>query len=154
MSSHKKDTDMIELKNIHKNDMSDKLIDDADKIAQDVKVNDEQTILLEKEFKDHKCLYFTCFFVIGLINEIGYVIVATASQDLAIMFNYNDQMPLTTVFCVIAGAFAMMANSRWLLKINHELKIKFCTFVFSLAYLIVIGAVYLHNDNPEESYDG
>ena len=84
---------------------------------------DEEKILLEKEFKDHKCLYFTCFFVIGIINFTGFVVIGTASQDLAKLFNYSDQMPLFTVCLLFSAVLIQMANSRWFLKVNHKLKI-------------------------------
>ena len=84
---------------------------------------DEEKILLEKEFKDHKCLYFTCFFVIGIINFSGFNYIGTASQDLAQLFNYSDQMPIFTVCLLLSAVLIQMANSRWFLQVNHKLKI-------------------------------
>ena len=131
-------------------------IENSNKIVTKVCVKiDEQKILLERELGDHKCLYFTCFFIIGLINNTGFVIIITASQDLAKTFNYNDQMPIITICLVIFSPLVQMMNSRWLLQINHRLKVILCSYGWTVAYLIMIISRYCHNDeNPEKSHNG
>ena len=115
---------------------------------------DEEKILLEKEFKDHKCQYFTCFFVIGIINFTGFAVILTASQDLAKLFGYSDQMPLFTVSVILSGILMQMANSRWFLKVNHKFKSRLVAFGFTLGYLLMIASLQFHSKNPKECHDG
>ena len=115
---------------------------------------DEQTILLEKEFKDHKWLYFTCFFIIGTLNNTGFVVIGAASQDLAILFHYSNHMALFTGCLLLSGVLTQMANSRWFLQVNHEFKMWIITFGFTLGNLITIGGVCLNKDNREEGHHG
>jgi len=54
------------------------------------------------------------------------------------------------VFSVIVK----LLNAKFFLHINHNIKIIIAASGFTIGYLVMIGAGYLHSDNPEESHDG
>lgn len=51
------------------------------------------TTIMQDEYSTHKFQYFIVFFILGLMNNAGFVVVNTASADLATKFDRENLMP-------------------------------------------------------------
>mmetsp|Transcript_6984 Transcript_6984/g.6165 ORF Transcript_6984/g.6165 Transcript_6984/m.6165 type:complete len:82 (+) Transcript_6984:23-268(+) len=80
--------------------MSQRLLNTPESSDQMSKVDDLKASLAKKtlneDVKNNYFLYFYLFATIGLVNNAGYVMVGTASHDLAIKFDKKQYMPLFT----------------------------------------------------------
>jgi len=82
-------------------------------------------------------------FLIGLVNNNGYVMVGATSHAMAKEFNMENFMPLYQLFLTSASGFVRFLNSRFLIKIEHKKRIIFNTLYLAAGY-IIIGSVAIN----------
>ena len=98
---------------------------------------EETNKLVQSEQQSKKSLYFKVLIVLGLFNNIGYVLVNSSSQSLAEHFNEKNLMSAFT-FCLTSLSIATsFVNSKFLLKTRHISKIQGTLLCFTLGYLCV-----------------
>jgi len=55
--------------------------------------------------KDNKIKVFIAFFVVGLFNNGGYVMVGAAASDLAKEFHHEDLMPMFQLYYLSSNSY-------------------------------------------------
>ena len=81
--------------------------------------------------------FFLLTFSVGLVNNLGYVMVGTGAQILADRFDYDNLMPLVTFMLVGFDMFMQCANVRWFLHIPHIIRFLFVTAMSATAYVLM-----------------
>jgi len=88
-------------------------------------------------------VYFMALFLIGLVNNNGYVMVGATSHSMANAFNMQNLMPLYQLFLISASGCVRFLNAKFLIKIEHKKRLIFNTFYLTVGY-IIIGSVAIH----------
>ena len=91
-------------------------------------------------------MFYTMIFVIGLINNNGYVLIGSSAQDMARKFKHKDLMPVFQFFLVCFSSFIRIINSRFLLKIKHRNKLITVVLMWTLGYILFFISYYIEND--------
>ena len=105
-------------------------------LMKDSRVEDTKN-LVQIEQKSKKPLYFKVLILLGLFNNIGYVLVNSSSQSLAQHFDEKNLMSAFT-FCLTSLSIVVsFINSKFLLKTRHISKIQGTLLCFTLGYLCV-----------------
>eukprot|EP00359_Climacostomum_virens_P000706 CAMPEP_0204896814 /NCGR_PEP_ID=MMETSP1397-20131031/375_1 /ASSEMBLY_ACC=CAM_ASM_000891 /TAXON_ID=49980 /ORGANISM="Climacostomum Climacostomum virens, Strain Stock W-24" /LENGTH=402 /DNA_ID=CAMNT_0052064479 /DNA_START=606 /DNA_END=1815 /DNA_ORIENTATION=- len=86
--------------------------------------------------------YFLAFFTVGLFNNLGYVVIGTGAQALAVHFGQQNLMPLFQLMLVSFNMVALVGNMRYLLGIRYIVRVS-CVLggmAFSFALMAVCSA--------------
>lgn len=92
------------------------------------------TLVMRNEYEKNSKKYFTAFFLLGIINNAGYVVVGTAAQDLAQIFKFENLMSGFLLALILISAIVKWINSIWLMRIRHKYKIWSITLGWILGY--------------------
>jgi battenin len=80
--------------------------------------------------------YFSAFYAVGLINNLGYVVIGTGAQALALHYGQQNLMPLFQLMLVSFNIVALVGNMRYLINIRYSVRVTAAligmTFSFSL----------------------
>eukprot|EP01016_Furgasonia_blochmanni_P017808 TRINITY_DN2047_c0_g1_i19.p1 TRINITY_DN2047_c0_g1~~TRINITY_DN2047_c0_g1_i19.p1 ORF type:complete len:561 (-),score=83.75 TRINITY_DN2047_c0_g1_i19:239-1876(-) len=79
--------------------------------------------LLEDDVKQNFKKYFAILFIIGLINNSGYVLVGNSAQNIAASFDMQNFMALFQFCLIINGGLVRIINSKFLLNIRHKIRV-------------------------------
>ena len=85
------------------------------------------------------------FFIMGLINNLIYVVVLSASDSLAKSLNSSKYMSLFSASLVLFSAIVRIINSRYLIKILHRKKIASAMYINMTGLLIMILSIFFEN---------
>ena len=69
---------------------------------------------MQLDYTDNKCLYFCCFFVLGVINDNGMIVISTAAHEIAEKFERKNLMPAFQICFFIFSTTIQLINSRFL----------------------------------------
>ena len=70
--------------------------------------------------KRAKCLLFTLFFFLGVLNHLGTILVMTGGRLLARQLDMNDYVPIYTSVSVLFSIVIRMINSKLCLKVSYK----------------------------------
>lgn len=77
------------------------------------------------------------FFIIGLVNNSGYVIILTSAQDIADRFGKKNLMPMFVGAMLLFSMVIRVINAKFLLKVKHKIRI----FAVLLLWFTGIGVI-------------
>ena len=83
------------------------------------------------------------FFLLGLLNNCGYVIVVTSAKDLAVKFDKKEFMSLFVGSLVVCSVLVKIFNAKYLLKIHHKIRIAIAVAFFVIGVVSIILALNL-----------
>jgi len=118
--------------------LNDKLVSSHQKSSETM--DDPKTFLtgtLNENVANNYCLYFYIFCILGLVNNIGYVMVGTASHDLAVQFNQENLMPLFQLAEISFGGFVKFFNSKYLINVKHSVRLTINSGIMLVAYILI-----------------
>ncbi|CAI2371221.1 unnamed protein product [Moneuplotes crassus] len=98
---------------------------------------------LNEDVEQHYVLYFYLFSVLGLVNNLGYVMVGSAAHNLADKFDHKSLMPLFNLCEIVFGSLVRFINSKYLINIRHSIRLTGNVIVMIVAYLL-IAAITIH----------
>lgn len=98
-------------------------------------VEDRQFIVSEGQSK--KGVYFAVLTLLGLLNNLGFVLINSSAQQLGNHFGQEKLMSLFTFCLTLLGIGTGLFNSKFLLKVRHLTKIQITLTCYTLAYLCV-----------------
>lgn len=100
-----------------------------------------------QSFDLKKRYLFVSFFVVGLINNNGYVLINSAAQNLAKTFHKENLMPVFQFSLSIFSVVVNIVNSKYLLAYKHKSKVTWIIIAWTIGYLGFFGAYHINNDN-------
>lgn len=92
---------------------------------------------LEKYVDRRKKFFFAMFFALGLINNSGYVLVSSASQDIADHFEMQSFMSVFPLSLILFSSVMIIINSKYLIRIPHIKRILFMCVGSSIGFAII-----------------
>ena len=100
-------------------------------------------ITLNEDVANRKWLYWLCFFIIGTVTNLGYVMVGTAAADLAEIFSKEDLMPMFQLCLIGISAVVKFVNSKFLIGMSHKKRIYFnvCLQIASYALISIVTII-------------
>ncbi|KAL4490884.1 hypothetical protein ABPG72_008620 [Tetrahymena utriculariae] len=93
---------------------------------------------LELNVEQNEKMYLFMLFLIGIINNTGYVLVGTAAQDIANKFDMKNFMTLFQLSLIVLSGVMRSINSKFFIKISHKKRIFVC-IVLSIGAFIIIA---------------
>lgn len=103
----------------------------------------ESRLLLDQKESTNKIVFKAkiAFFLLGLLNNCGYVIVLASASDLAKKFEKDDMMSLFAGCLVFFSILVKVFNAKYLLKIHHKIRIAVAVAFFMIGVLAIIFAL-------------
>jgi hypothetical protein len=135
MESEKKQNDeLIEKQN------DNELYDEKDKI----KADDEN----EDDFKGYskaaKFQLFGLFFLLGIINHLGTILVMTGGRLLAYELDMKDYVTIYTSVATIFSVLTRIINSKLCLKVSYKKRVVIICFWMMAGYSTMFAVLQLH----------
>ena len=94
------------------------------------------------------CFWFLFFFM-GLINNIGTVLILSGAQRLSKEMGMNSLMGLYPIATIICSSAARLFNSKFLINISHKKRIIFLSFYLFTAYIALFVILRLFKGTTE-----
>ena len=103
----------------------------------------------EDDFKGYsklsKFLLFFFFFLLGIINHLGTILVLTGGRLLAIELDMKDYLQIYSSVATIFSVVTRLINSKLCLKVSYKKRIFFLSIWIIIGYLSMFGVLELHN---------
>lgn len=77
------------------------------------------------------------FFLLGLINNNGYVMIVAGADNLATDFDHKKLMPLFQLSMIIFSSATRIINAAYLLKVQHRTRIMVATCLLVTAFVLI-----------------
>ena len=90
---------------------------------------------LNEDVSKRYFFYFFLFAVLGLVNNTGYVMIGTASHDLAEQFDKKNLMPMFGLWEILFSGFVKFINSKYLIKVKHVYRLGINSCIMVCAYI-------------------
>jgi hypothetical protein len=96
-----------------------------------------------KEFETkHFYLYIICFFILGLFNNLGYVLVWVSSSDLSASLNAPNMVTLYLFSMQLFGTIVRIIHMNFCIQIGYKLKVLIVSvfnFIGFLTFYIILA---------------
>ena len=93
--------------------------------------------------------FWFLFFFMGLINNIGTVLILSGAQRLSKEMGMNSLMGLYPIATIICSSAARLFNSKFLINISHKKRIIFLSFYLFSAYIALFVILRLFKGTTE-----
>lgn len=97
-----------------------------------------------------------CFFLLGLLNNLGYVLVWVSSGDLSSSLNQPNLVSLYLLVMQIQGLLTRLCHMKFCIKTNYKLKFIIIAFLSTAGYLsfffILNNTDYDHKSSLKSSF--
>ena len=97
---------------------------------------------LLKDTQENTWKYFLGFFIIGILNNNAYVLVQSASDDLARHFHQSSFMGLFLFGMILFGAISRYIYGRHFVRIRHLHRILLITILSIISFLAIAAACF------------
>ncbi len=87
--------------------------------------------------KQNFCKYACLLILMGLVNNVGYVMVGTTAKQLSIHFDKKKMLGLFQFFLIIFNGTFRFINSRFFIKIIHIKRIFVNVCAMTFGYLLI-----------------
>jgi len=130
--------------------------DNTNPSSRDIKKNDDiynnnNINKIENEkFKKYTYVFFISFLFIGLINNLGYVLILTGSQQLTSNFNNDNIIALYPLALIGFSSFARFINSKFCIKISYTKRLLGLSLYFFLGYISLFIILNSMSENDED----
>ena len=98
----------------------------------------------------YKVTFFLLFLVTGLINNLGSILIISCSQQLSEHLNSPSLVALYPMGIIACSSLARMANSKFCIRINYQLRMFLISLYFSFGYLFMY--IILHFEHKFNNY--
>ena len=130
--------------------------------------NDEEVNLEKKESKDikdtiedqnddfqgyskiAKYQLFGLFFLLGIINHLGTILVMTGARLLAYELNMKEYLTIYTSVSTIFSVLTRVINSKLCLKVSYKKRVVIICFWMMAGYISMFAVLQLHQTILEE----
>jgi len=92
-----------------------------------------------------KFLLFFFFFLLGIINHLGTILVLTGGRLLAIELDMKDYLQIYSSVATIFSVVTRLINSKLCLKVSYKKRIFFLSIWIIIGYISMFGVLELHN---------
>ena len=87
---------------------------------------------------------FCLFFLIGILNHLGTILVMTGGRLLTIELNMRPYVTIYTSVATIFSIFTRMVNSKLCLKVSYKKRVLIICFWMMIGYLSMFLVLTLH----------
>lgn len=96
----------------------------------------------------NKFIFIFLFFLLGIFNNIGYVLIWTSSSDMSSSLEQPNLVAVYLLVNQVLGLFSRFIATKFLLKINYHLKVLIISIILSIGYILffIILTITDHND--------
>ena len=105
--------------------------------------------ILYKYSSKYKYIFYILFLFIGLINNLGYVLILTGSQQLTNKFDNKNFVALYLISLIIFSSFTRFINSKFCIKISYTKRLFGLAMYFFLGYILLF--LILNNNNNDNN---
>ena len=95
--------------------------------------------------KNYKILFFIMFLIVGLINNLGSVLIVTCSQQFAKQLDNERLVAFYPMGVVLCSSLCRLANSKFCLRIKYHFRILFISIYFTCGYLFMFIILHLQS---------
>ena len=120
--------------------------EENDKIEQN---NDDKEKNKDDPYISRKKLIYVCFAFIGLVNNLGYVLIITSAQQFASKLNNDTLIAFYPLALIVFNSSARVINSKSCITISYFKRILFLSIYFCIGYLFLF-AILLIIDNSDD----
>lgn len=120
--------------------------EENDKIEQN---NDDKEKNKDDPYISRKKLIYVCFAFIGLVNNLGYVLIITSAQQFASKLNNDTLIAFYPLALIVFNSSARVINSKCCITISYFKRILFLSIYFCIGYLFLF-AILLIIDNSDD----
>ena len=92
---------------------------------------------LNERFESAKYKFVAALFVIGLVNNNGYVMVAAGAANLADDFDKKKLMPLFQLSLILFSSLTRIVNAKYLIRTQHLVRIFIVTGCIVSSFLLI-----------------
>ena len=101
--------------------------------------------------KAAKYQLFILFFLLGIINHLGTILVMTGGRLLAYELEMKDYVTIYTSVATIFSVFTRIINSKICIKVSYKKRVVFICFWMMFGYLSMFAVLTLHETILEEN---
>lgn len=101
--------------------------------------------------KAAKYQLFILFFLLGIINHLGTILVMTGGRLLAYELEMKDYVTIYTSVATIFSVFTRIINSKICIKVSYKKRVVFICFWMMAGYLSMFAVLTLHETILEEN---
>jgi len=94
---------------------------------------------------------FILFFLLGIINHLGTILVMTGGRLLAYELEMKDYVTIYTSVATIFSVFTRIINSKICIKVSYKKRVVFICFWMMAGYLSMFAVLTLHETVLEEN---
>ena len=92
-----------------------------------------------------KFLLFFLFFLLGIINYLGAILVTSGGRLLAIELNMDTYLQIYTSVSIFFSVITRLINSKLCLKVSYQKRIFILCFWMMTGYLTMYAVLELHD---------
>ena len=109
----------------------------------------DQTSKPKDPYISKKKLIYCCFSFIGLINNLGYVLIITSAQQFAAKLNDDRLIAFYPLALIIFNSISRFINSKYCITISYFKRVLGLTIYFCFGYLFLFTVLTII-DNSED----
>ena len=119
------------------------------------KQNDSQLELGQETKKEtdpyisRKKLIYFCFIFIGLINNLGYVLIITSAQQFASKLNNDTLIAFYPLALIIFNSISRFINSKYCITISYFKRILGLSFYFCFGYVFLFTVLTIIDNSKD-----
>ena len=119
------------------------------------KQNDSQLELGQETKKEtdpyisRKKLIYCCFIFIGLINNLGYVLIITSAQQFASKLNNDTLIAFYPLALIIFNSISRFINSKYCITISYFKRILGLSFYFCFGYVFLFTVLTIIDNSKD-----
>jgi hypothetical protein len=116
------------------------------------------TLVLIQNQQKYVKRFFALFFIMGLVNNLGYLflynqsywLILVGSADLSNKLGNKNLMGLYLLTLIVCASLARFINSKYLIKTSYKARLLFLTFYFLLGYISLFVILYFMESNENK----
>ena len=111
--------------------------------------SEEKIKVLHKHPSKYKYIFYILFLFIGLINNLGYVLILTGSQQLTNKFENKNLVALYLTSLILFSSFTRFINSKFCIKITYTKRLFGLSMYFFIGYISLF--MILNSNNKDNN---
>ena len=124
-------------------------MNDKNSSPREIKKDDNNNNLIEN--KKYSIIFFILFLFIGLINNLGYVLILTGSQQLTDNFDNKNIIALYPLALIGFSSLARFINSKFCIKISYTKRLLGLSLYFFSGYISLFIILNTISENDDVS---
>lgn len=99
-----------------------------------------------------KVSFLVVFFMTGITNHLGTVLILTGSRNLCVELGKENFMGFYTIATIICSSVTRIVNSRVFIRVSYQKRIFFLSFYLFSAYILLFLTLHFNQQDTEHKY--